>query len=77
MENNGEDHEVRVHQMFFNEDGWPVIAPYRYAEEKITPCSKDAVSTAYKFINHGREISADINESVDIELNQMAVSPKR
>lgn len=68
MENNGEDHEVRVHQMFFNEDGWPVIAPYRYAEEKITPCSKDAVSTAYKFINHGREISADINESVDIEL---------
>lgn len=27
----GEVHEVRVHEMFFNEDGWPVVAPLRYA----------------------------------------------
>ena len=27
----GEFHQVRVHEMFFNEDGWPVIAPLRYA----------------------------------------------
>jgi len=29
----GEMHQVRVHQMFINEDGWPVIAPHRYAEK--------------------------------------------
>ncbi|MEQ9822984.1 MAG: glycoside hydrolase family 43 protein [Puniceicoccaceae bacterium] len=27
----GEFHQVRVHEMFFNEDGWPVLAPLRYA----------------------------------------------
>jgi len=27
----GEFHQVRVHEMFFNEDGWPVVAPLRFA----------------------------------------------
>jgi len=27
----GEFHQVRVHEMFFNENGWPVVAPLRYA----------------------------------------------
>lgn len=67
-ENHGEDHEVRVHQMFFNEDGWPVVAPYRYAEETLAAVEKKDVTGRYKYINHGRKISADINESVDIEL---------
>ncbi len=29
----GEFHEVRVHELFFNADEWPVIAPHRYAPE--------------------------------------------
>lgn len=29
----GEQHEVRVHQMFINEAGWPVVAPHRYGGE--------------------------------------------
>jgi arabinan endo-1,5-alpha-L-arabinosidase len=28
--NRGEFHQVRVHEMFFNADGWPVVAPHRY-----------------------------------------------
>lgn len=29
-------HEVRVHQMFINADGWPVVAPYEYSGSKIS-----------------------------------------
>ena len=70
FENSGEEHQVRVHQMFFNEDGWPVIAPYRYTEETIAPVEKKDVTGTYKYINHGREISADMNESEKIELKK-------
>lgn len=31
-----EAHEVRVQQLFVNEDGWLVAAPYEYADEKIS-----------------------------------------
>ena len=32
------EHEVRVHEMHMNADGWPVVSPYRYAatEEDTT-----------------------------------------
>lgn len=33
---NNEIHEVRVHQMFLNEDGWFVAAPYEYRGEQIS-----------------------------------------
>lgn len=68
FENSGEEHQVRVHQMFFNEDGWPVIAPYRYTEESLAPVTEEAVTGTYKFINHGREITAVMNESQEIVL---------
>lgn len=70
FENSGEEHQVRVHQMFFNEDGWPVIAPYRYAEESLEKSEKKDVAGTYKFINHGRDISAEMKESVEIQLKE-------
>ncbi|MGN8246798.1 LamG-like jellyroll fold domain-containing protein [Cellulomonas soli] len=33
----GETHNVRVHEMFVNSAGWPVVAPYRYADDGSTP----------------------------------------
>lgn len=33
----GETHNVRVHEMFLNSAGWPVVAPYRYAADGSTP----------------------------------------
>lgn len=66
----GEIHEVRVHQMFINEDGWPVIAPQRYGGEFIGKYSVDQVSGNYDFVNHGTNISADIKNSVRISLNK-------
>lgn len=34
--NRGEEHEVRVHQLFVNQDGWLVAAPYEFSCETYT-----------------------------------------
>lgn len=49
-----EAHEVRVQQLFVNEDGWLVAAPYEYAGEKIseTGYSVDEMCGEYEFIVH-------------------------
>jgi arabinan endo-1,5-alpha-L-arabinosidase len=70
----GELHEVRVHEMFVNNDGWPVVAPLRYAPlSKATPAVAAAVTSAdaagaYKMVNHGKDISAAIKPSAAIRL---------
>ena len=43
FQNNGEMHQVRVHQVFQNEDGWLVAAPFEYTGEKVT--SADIANT--------------------------------
>ncbi|MBC2606726.1 glycoside hydrolase family 43 protein [Pelagicoccus albus] len=55
----GEAHEVRVHQLFFNEDGWPVMAPHRYAGETQGSYSVADVSGSYKVINHGKDVTRE------------------
>ncbi|AAK78555.1 arabinan endo-1,5-alpha-L-arabinosidase [Clostridium acetobutylicum] len=54
--NNGtEAHQIRVHQQFLNEDGWPVTAVYEYLGSQISKSgysSNDIIGT-YEFINHG------------------------
>ncbi|MDE6622388.1 MAG: glycoside hydrolase family 43 protein [Lachnospiraceae bacterium] len=49
-----EAHEVRVQQLFVNEDGWLVAAPYEYAGEKIseTGYSVEEMCGEYEFIVH-------------------------
>lgn len=56
--NNGaENHEVRVHQMFMNEKGWPVPVPYEYDGSEHAPEALDnsEVIGRYEFINHGTD----------------------
>ncbi len=43
FQNNGEAHQVRVHQVFQNQDGWLVAAPFEYTDEKVT--SADIATT--------------------------------
>ncbi len=64
----GEAHEVRVHPMFMNADGWPVIAPHRYDGEAIASYPLEEIIGAYKFIAHGKQITADVKQSMLIEL---------
>lgn len=68
FENMGDSHKVRVHQMYFNEEDWPVIAPYRYTGETIGAYTKKDIAGPYKLILHGRDISTEIKESVSITL---------
>lgn len=55
--NPNETHEVRVHQQFLNEDGWPVTAVYEYLDSEISKdgYSMDEILGDYEFINHGLE----------------------
>jgi arabinan endo-1,5-alpha-L-arabinosidase len=59
----GEVHEVRVHQFFLNEDGWPVVVPQRYAQETIRTTDVGQVAGSYKLINHGKDITAAVKTS--------------
>lgn len=68
--NRGESHEVRVHQMFMNADGWPIVAPHRYGGEMIEAYPDKELAGEYKLVNHGKDISADIKKSVLIQLNE-------
>lgn len=70
FENKGEMHQVRVHQMFLNEDGWFVVAPYRYVGETIDTYSEKDVAGAYKVINHGHDITKEIKQSQNIILSE-------
>lgn len=69
----GETHQLRVHQQFLNEQGWPVTAPYEYTGETISPTgyATDEVVGEYAFVNHG--ITSDrssVNESKSIVLRK-------
>lgn len=49
-----ENHSVRVHQLFINEDGWPVAAPYEYTGETISEegYAMEDMAGTYEFIYH-------------------------
>lgn len=55
--NSGETFSVRVHQMYMNEDGWPVVSPVRYGGEMPTSVDTGAQSGLYKVLLHGRDIN--------------------
>ena len=71
----GEAHEIRVHEMHLNEDGWLVIAPLRYAPLSLaTPAQTADVIAAqaagsYKLVNHGKDITAVSKASIAVTLN--------
>lgn len=70
-------HEVRVHQMIMNQDGWPTAAPYEYSGESLSANghSMTAVTGDYDFIFHTldqkfvNEQSADVEKPHTITLN--------
>lgn len=65
-------HEVRVHQMFMNEDNWPVVAPYEYSGSQMSPegYALDEVIGKYEWINHQTDSSADMLSTQMISLNE-------
>ncbi len=71
----GEEHEIRVHEMFFNSEGWAVVAPFRYAPLSLAnPAQVAEITSAqaageYKIVNHGKDISSSIKMSESMRLN--------
>jgi arabinan endo-1,5-alpha-L-arabinosidase len=70
----GESHQVRVHEMFMNDAGWPVVAPHRYAPRvreghgeygarRSDRVSRHDVPGDYYLVNHGKDISAALTTS--------------
>ncbi len=53
-----------------NKDGWPVAAPYRYAGETLKEVKQKDITGTYKLIQHGKDISADIKKTINIQLNK-------
>lgn len=66
----GEQHEIRIHQLFFNEDGWPVMAPHRYAGETQGSYTTTQVAGSYKVINHGKDTTGDVKTSTVVGLQE-------
>jgi arabinan endo-1,5-alpha-L-arabinosidase len=65
----GEAHQVRVHEMFLNDDGWPVVAPYRYAGQTARPVLRQEIAGDYKLVVHEKPISAALPASRDVTLS--------
>lgn len=71
-------HEVRVHQLVMNENGWFSAAPYEYSGESLSPNGHtlDAVTGDYELIWHNpnqpfvNEVSADVEKPINITLNR-------
>ncbi|MCG9696629.1 LamG-like jellyroll fold domain-containing protein [Shewanella sp. Isolate11] len=67
----GEQHSIRVHEMYVNADGWLVASPHRY-----TPIDGDNIVDGvdvvgdYRFINLGHDTNTAAKESVYITLTE-------
>lgn len=69
----GEEHKLRVHQLYQNENGWLVESPARYTGETIKEdgYSMDEIVGTYEVILHKATAfgSKEVNVGVDITLN--------
>lgn len=50
--NSGEKHQVRVHQLFVNEDGWLTTAPFDYSGETLQKVNAGALKGTYEIMFH-------------------------
>ncbi|MBQ2929058.1 MAG: glycoside hydrolase family 43 protein [Clostridia bacterium] len=67
--NSGESFQVRVHQMYMNAEGWPVVSPLRYAGERPEKVDASLMPGAYKVLLHERDINKVEHESQVVTLN--------
>lgn len=53
----GEMHQVRVHQMYFDEAGWPLVLPLRYSGESRMAVAADQQPGQWQMLLHGQDIN--------------------
>ena len=59
----GESFSVRVHQMYMNDQGWPVVSPLRYAGETPETVPGEDMPGVYKLLFHEHDINTVKHES--------------
>ena len=59
----GEAHSIRVHQMYMNEDGWPVVSPVCYGGETAQAIPVEKRNGLYKVLFHERDINRKEHKS--------------
>ena len=80
FQNRGEEHQVRVHQVFQNEDGWLVAAPFEYTGEQVTSAdiattqqvATDRIAGTWQLLVHPFKLNHTKKETakpVEIELH--------
>ena len=80
FQNRGEEHQVRVHQVFQNEDGWLVAAPFEYTGEQVKSAdiattqqvATDRIPGTYQLLIHPFKLNHTKKEAakpVEIELH--------
>lgn len=80
FQNRAEEHQVRVHQVFQNEDGWLCAAPFEYTGEEVKTAdiattqqvATDRIPGTYKFLLHPFKLNHMKKEAakpVDVELH--------
>jgi arabinan endo-1,5-alpha-L-arabinosidase len=80
FQNQGEGHQVRVHQVFQNKDGWLVAAPFEYTGEEVKSAdiattqqvSTDRIPGTYKLLIHKYKLNnsnKEIVEPVEVKLS--------
>ncbi len=56
-------HHLEVRQLYFTEEGWPVLAPNRYANEKFGTIDPEEFCGDYDVVVHTGGITADVSNS--------------
>ena len=80
FQNQGEGHQVRVHQLFQNADGWLVAAPFEYTGEGIKSAdisnnqqiAASEIPGTYKLLVHNYKLDhtkKDYSKPVEVTLN--------
>ena len=80
FQNRGEEHQVRVHQVFQNEDGWLVAAPFEYTGEQVKSAdiaatqqiATDKIAGDYQLLIHPYKLNHTKKEAakpVAVQLN--------
>lgn len=62
-------HKLMVSQLFFNEDGWPVMSPTAYVNEKAGLFEESAVAKSYEIVLHSETTTKTLVHSEDYTLN--------
>lgn len=57
-------HSLRTNQLFFNEEGWPVLAPNRYAKESLGKVTPTRAAGDYDIVVHTTNTTATFVDSI-------------